>query len=360
MGTVRNNPRRLACTALLLFGMQPGLLPAAETDAGTDTAVGPPAETPAEAAPDPACAVTGSDGSALVDRMQQRVYLSVCNSARWFDGLFGTGRYDQDSRGTFGRVGVYQLWDDRDGFDARLRLRVRADLPALENRLQLVFGRAEDREITEDTEPAAGGDLPGNFREVEDESWLLGLGYSNQDRLANGFDFGIGVRLRSPIDPYTKASYRHNFLFSDATALRARQTVFWRDSRGFGETTELDLDFLLSPELLLRWDNTVTLAEDVRRPEWNTGLIAFQSLGDRRALSYTAFVSGIANTDVPVRNYGVELRYRRSILRDWLFIEGRTSLTWPRELPEEERESNPGVGLGFEMYFGRGPQRELR
>jgi hypothetical protein len=329
----------------------------------TPDAVGPPEPAPASDAPsetEAACRDYYSGGAALLDKMQRGVYVSVCSTARWFDGLFGTRRYDQDSDQTFGRIGLYEVWDDRDGFDTKLRMRVRVALPTMEKRMRLFFGRADDREVIEDSQPSAGGSVPSSFQRVEDEAWLLGLGYTKQGRLENGFDFGAGVRIRTPPDPYAKGSYRHNFVFSEATALRGRQTVFWRDSRGWGETTEIDLDHLISPKLLLRWDNAATLAEDVSRLEWNSALITFQSLGTRRAISYTGFVSGVMNTDVPVRNYGVEVRYRRQFMRKWLFFEGRTSLTWPRETLAEEREMNPGIGVGFEMYFGPVPDEQLR
>lgn len=292
--------------------------------------------------------------------MQRGVYYSVCNSARWFDGLFGTRRYDQDSDETFGRLGLYELWDDRDDFRTRLRLRARLALPTMQDRLRVFFGRVDDNEVVEDSRTDTGGSMPTSFQRVEDEAWLLGLGYSKQGGLENGFDFGAGIRIRTPVDPYTKGSYRHNFVFTDATALRIRETLFWRDSRGFGETTEIDLDHLLTPRLLFRWDNTATLAEDVGEIEWTSALILFQSLSERRAVAYTSFISGVEDTDVPIRNYGVELRYRQRVLREWLFLEARTSLTWPRETLAEEREINPGVGIGFEMYFGPVPEMEMR
>jgi hypothetical protein len=359
----RRRDQRAPRAAAIALGLSalPGL---AEEPVATPPPAGPPApEASATEPPSPpfiACKESGSDGTALLDNVQRGVYTSVCGTAQWFDGLFGTRRFDQDSDKTFGRIGLYELWDDRDGFDTRLRMRVRVALPAMEDRLRLFFGRADEREVVEDSQPAAGGSVPSSFQRVEDESWLLGLGYSKQGRLENGFDFGAGIRIRSPVDPFAKSSYRHNFTFSDATALRARQTVFWRDSRGFGETTEFDLDHLLTPKVLLRWDNAATLAEDVSRLEWTSALITFQSLGMRRAISYTGFINGVAKTDVPIRNYGIELRYRRQILREWLFLEGRTSLTWPRETLAEEREINPGVGIGFEMYFGPVPPGQLR
>jgi hypothetical protein len=351
-------PMRLLLALLALAAACAG--PASANDAA-DAAVGPPA--PADASSQPVeypCDQPGSDGQAMLDRVQRGVYLGVCGTARWFDGLFGTRRYDQDSDQTFGRLGLTERWDDRDGFETRLRLRARLALPAMQNRLRLVFGRVDAREGVENTEEQGGSALPSSFGNVEDDAWLLGLGYSKQEGLEDGFDFGAGIRIRTPVDPYTKGTYRHNFIFSDATALRARQTLFWRDSRGVGETTEVDLDHLLSPRLLLRWGNTATLAEDVERLEWTSALTAFQSLSERRALAYTGFVTGVVNTDVPVRDYGVEIRYRQRVLRKWLFLDARTSLTWPRETLEEDREMNPGVSLGFEMYFGPVPDSNLR
>lgn len=340
---------------LMLVGMASGL---AQNPEGT--AAGPPASAADTEAVDYECDQPGSNGQALVDRVQRGVYASVCGTARWFDGLFGTRRYDQDSDATYGRLMLHESWDDRDDFDTSMRLRARIALPTFENRLQLILGRVEDSEIAEDAQPHGGSALPANFARVDDEDWLLGLGYSKQDGLENGFDFGAGVRIRTPLDPYVKSSYRHNFIFSEATALRARQTLFWRDSRGAGETTEIDLDHLLSTRLLFRWNNTASLVEDLDGLEWSSALILFQSLGRLRGMSYTGFVTGMTDTDVPVRNYGFEARYRRQVYREWLFMELRTSVTWPKEARGEDRDINPGVGLGLEMYFGPVPPGKMR
>ena len=132
------------------------------------------------------------------------------------------------------------------------------------------------------------------------------------------------------------------------------------DSRGFGTTTQLAFDHLVSPRLLLRWDNIGTVAEDTDGLDWGTGVTAYQSLGSRRALSYTALMRGETDADVPVQNYGAEVRYRQQVFRSWLFIELLTSVTWPRETLDEEREINPGIGVGFEMFFGPTPDSQLR
>ncbi len=351
----------LATALLLSLAAIPGL--ADEGSAPAEPA-GPPVPAVSGSESDTAlekrCVEPGREGTAVIDQMQRGVYLSICSTALWFDGLFGTRRFDQDSDATFGRVGLYEVWDDRSGFDTRLRLRARFALPMMEERTRLILGRVGEKEVAEDTESQPGGSPPSSFQRVEDDVWLLGLGYSKDNGLKRGFDFGVGIRISTPVDPYTKGSYRRTFIVSDATALRTRETLFWRDSRGFGETTELGVDQLLTPKLLLRWDNTATLAEDVRRLEWTSALTLFQSISSRHGLAYSGFIAGVVNTDVPIRNYGVEVRYRQQFFREWLFIEGRTSLSWPRETLDEERKINPGLGLGFEMYFGPMPSEQMR
>lgn len=340
--------------------------PAATETASTPAEVGPvPAPAPAEPAAavpieSSACQEPAAAQHGFVDRMQHDVYASVCNTARFFDGFFGNARYDQDSDATFGRLGVVQVWDDRGGFDTKLRLRARVALPAMKNRVGLIFGQGEVEENGEEARPATTGALPTSFREVRDEAWLLGLGYSRQNGLRRGFDVDLGVRLGTPVDPFAKGSYRYNLPFGGATALRLRETLFWRDSLGVGTSTEVALDHLLTPRLLARWSNVGTVAEETAGLEWTSSAVLYQSLGTRRALSYISFVSGKTRAEVPLQNYGFGLRYRRSFWREWLFLELFGGVDWPREFREEDRNINPGLGLGVEMYFGDVPESGLR
>lgn len=306
------------------------------------------------------CEKPGSDTDAWIDKMQRGVYSGVCGSAAWFDGLFGNPRYEQDSEETFGRLGLFEIYDRRDKLDTRLRLRARFALPNLENRLKLTFGRGDEQTLVEERPADTENPQPPNLQSENDDAWLLGLGYSRQGGLENGFDFGVGVRLRSSLDPYAKATYRHNFIFSNNTMLRFRETPFWRDSRGFGATTQLSLDRLATDTVLLRWNNVATVAEDTDGMEWGTSTTAFHSLGQRRGISYTALLRGETQADVRIQNYGFDTRYRQSVFREWLFMELSASLTWPRETLEEERKINPGVGIGFEMYFGPVPDARMR
>lgn len=337
--------RLVALTILLLLatpGRGEGLPPA------------PPQDPPVE---DVLCATVSYRVGAWYDRLQRGVHKGICTSVAWFDGLFTEERYDED---VWGRLSLSGFWDERDGLDPSLRLRARLPLPALKDRLGVIIGRGNEERLIEDRDQGTGTALPSAFEDVEDESWLLGLGYQPGARLDRGFDFSVGLRLRSGLDPYAKGVYRYSHTFSPRLIGGFQETVFWRDSRGFGETTQLSLDRLIGTRFMLRFANTGTVAEDVDGLDWTSSLTLYQDLPGRRALAYTAAVHGETAAEVSLQDYGFEVRYRRSVLRQWLFLEVSSSVTFPRELRIEERDANLGAGVSLEMYFGPVPDWRLR
>ena len=133
--------------------------------------------------------------------------------------------------------------------------------------------------------------------------------------------------------------------------------MFWQSQRGPGASLNNIIDYAANPNWLLRSWTTLSGEDEIEGMGWTTKLIAYQSLTNKTALSYTVFASGETENDVRLQDYGLELRYRKRIAREYLFMELSTSLTWPRYLLEEQRDSNFGVGLEFEMQFGDWPDR---
>jgi hypothetical protein len=307
------------------------------------------------------CETSEQDEGTWLDKSQTMVYQTICGSVAWFDGFFGDRRFDQQSGSTFGRVGLSGFWDERDGFDTKFRLRARLALPQLEERASLLIGRGSDEELIEER-PNVQDTVPGNFNQVDDDSFLIGLGFRRGQGLKRGFDFSVGAKVRLPPEPYVKAAYRRAWELSDSTLFRVRPLAYWRYEEGLGGTLHLDVDHLLSKTRMVRWSNSGNISQDpeVDGVRWLSYLSLFRALSNRRALSYHLLAGGETNGEVQLQNYGFELRYRQRVLREWLFVEFLSSLTWPREFLVEERESNLGVGLGFEMYFGPVPEEQMR
>jgi hypothetical protein len=316
-------------------------LPAAET---VDT-VGPESiDVPADESQD-----------AFIDRKRQVVTSVVDNTALWFDGLFATSEIESKDASASGRVLLGSRWDERDGLKKRVRFSARVSLPALRNRTRLVLGRSDTDDLVEGSESTEIKVVPDKFNDHEDEDWFLGLGYRQRTGLASGFDAGIGVTFASgAIQPYVQANYRWNKTLGDGWLLRMRPRVFWRDDRGVGSSLTTILDYFVSDDWLLRSWNVLVSERETEGVRWTNKLLAYQSLGGRSAFSYSLFVTGQTDAEVDVDDYGFEVRFRRRFLREWMFLELSTGISWPREFRIESRERNFAVGADIEMRFGEG------
>jgi len=319
-------------------------------------------ENSGEALPEPDSEASDAGQSAvaepLLDKTQQTLYEAVNNSARWIDGFFGTAEIDQGSNVSRGRVTLGSHWDERDGVDFKFRFKARIPLPALENRTRLVFGRGDADDYADGTESQELDALPGQFNDFEDDDWLLGVGYSRNGQFSKGFDVGVGIKLSTPLEPYVRATYRWNRALSSDWLWRLRPQVFWQNQRGVGTSLNSILDYAVNSSWLLRTWTNLQVEDEVAGLGWSNNFIAYQSLTNRKAMSYTLFISGETDHEVEIQNIGFALRFRRRISREYLFIILSTSLSWPREFIEEKRESNFGVGIEFEMQFGDWPGRK--
>lgn len=298
------------------------------------------------------CSTFNLESDAWIDRMRQAVAQRVCASAVWFDSFFGDERLYEETDAPYGRLGVRVPWDERDGFDLDVDFRAKVVLPQAERRLNAFLRRGNRDDFITDSDDTFQ-DLPEVFRDVADDEWLLGLGYNPARSESARLDFDAGIKLDWPPDPFVKARYRKRMFVTDKRLGRFRQTLFWELDEGLGTTTRFDLERLVRPRLLARWRTVTTLSQSTEGVDWQTGLTFYQYLGGERAMAYQLGIFGETDDDVPLQDYVVQLIYRQKAFRDWLFIELRTSVSWPREELDEVRETNYGLGVGFEMKFGR-------
>src|SRR5690349_10161900 len=199
-----------------------------------------------EVTPMAGCAQRERPEASMLERVRRRLSVTACASSAWLDSLFGDQfRYDQ-YRATYGTVSAGALWSDYDGFDPRLRFRVRLQLPQWDERISAFAGRVGEDDYISDTEGDFQALPTRQFGTLEDESVLVGLGYSSPERTGNDFDAGVGVRVDLPLDPYARARYEIVRAFADQYVFSARETVFWQNTEGFGTTTRLNIDRVIS------------------------------------------------------------------------------------------------------------------
>lgn len=295
-------------------------------------------------------------GLPWIDRMHVGLYRRMCLMSAGFDGFFGNARFHEEYEATHGSLAVGTLWDQRDDWHPSVRFRVHLQMPQLDERFSAFVGRLDpDEYVTEARDDFDS--LPRHFARAVDDDVLLGLGYRRPGPGGGYFDASAGARLDWPPRAYVKGSYRFTQPLFERNLLRLDETIFWREEDGFGATSRFYLDRLLSMDYLVRWAGTGTYSERKDGLRWLSSMTLYQSRGARRALAYQVAIQGETGGEVDVTDYGLRVMYRRSVYRDWLILELRSSVTWPRESLEEEREANLGAGVALEMQFGERKRR---
>jgi hypothetical protein len=305
------------------------------------------------------CRLEGQpDERAWLEKTRRGLGLTVCRTALWFDGLFGSERIYQERDATFGWVQPSLGWNEIDGVEPDLRFRAKVSLPRLDRRMSALVGRTDPDDVVEDA-PGADLHVPEAFRDTDDE-WLLGLGYTPVRGLRRRLDLNAGVEIRSPVEVFVQGRYRRQWFASERLLIRLRQTEFWHSQDRLGASTRLDVERLLSTNLLLRWRMGGTVAQRIEGVEWFGELVLFQRLADHQALAYRIAATGESDAELENDRYDLSVAYRRRFVRDWLFLELRPGATWRRPEEGAEGELSPAMGIAIELQFGDWPDVALR
>jgi hypothetical protein len=108
--------------------------------------------------------------------------------------------------------------------------------------------------------------------------------------------------------------------------------------------------------LLLRWANLGKFTEETIGLEWFTQLTLFQSLNERTGLAYQWQTEGETDNEVQLTRHAARLILRRQLTQNWLYLELRGGVAWPRRKLSEDRDPSPEVGIALEMQFGNRPE----
>jgi hypothetical protein len=307
--------------------------------------------------PDESTVPEDEDKKEWLDRAQQDLYNSVWNSAMRLDRIFGSQEPDVAYQQASGSLAPGLLWDTFNGLRTLLRFHADLPLPQLNESFSAFIGRTNPLETVSEAAPSSGA-IPNQFGPQQQDQTLFGIAYNQPQRQGGRFDAGAGVHVALPLDPYLKGSYIYELGSPDHGVFGWRETVFYENSQGgVGVTSRLDFDRLVTQQLLFHWTGSTTLAQ--RSYGWATysTFDALYAFPNRRAFAAELEIDGdlhgsSSHDVVPLHDFGAKVAYRRSVLRDWLILEVRTSLDWPKDFPTQDRKINPGVGVGFEIFFG--------
>ncbi len=155
-----------------------------------------------------------------------------------------------------------------------------------------------------------------SYEKAEEERWHFGAAGGLQFRGLNTAPF---ARVR--------ASYA---VLMEQWRLKAAETAFWYLKTGVGESTQLDLERIISAPLLFRATSNATWLKDTHNFDLRQDFTLFHTLDERTALLYQASVIGVSQPQLQATDYVALLLYRYRLHRDWMFFELSPQFHFPR------------------------------
>lgn len=286
-----------------------------------------------------------------LDRTHQGIYDALWHTAMRVDRWFGSQESEKQYQTVYGSIAPAILYDQYYHLTTPVRFNINLPLPQLNERFHAFIGRVDPNEyISEREEPS--GAFRRQYGPITEDQTLFGLSYHEPEKQGGYFDAGAGMRIALPLDPYIKGSYVYERGASERGLMGLRQTLFWDARDGFGVTSRADLERIYSMRWLLRWTGSVSVTQRSLGVIVWSAVDAMRGFADRKAVALEIETDGQTDAPVPLHNYGAKFAYRQGILRRWLIMELRTSVSWPKDYPVQHRSRSFGVGIGFEMLFG--------
>ena len=267
-----------------------------------------------------------------VEKGHARLERDILDRVIRFDDFFGNVKTEDVQYPNYLIRWVNSLrLEEGSHFIYRTTARASFVLPKISQRLRLAVSGENEPEPF----PTGLREDPGNpiFDRFRDRARFVNteLRYSVIQKPYVDLFLGTGVRVTTPLETFARSRLQCYLRLGDVTLARFAETVFWKNTEGFGETSEIELSRQFGPNTLLRWNNVGTITEESPGMEWGTGLSLQQELSPRSAITFGGDVSGHTRPVSQVDIYRIFTRYRRNFLMTWLFFELEPEISWPRD-----------------------------
>jgi hypothetical protein len=262
------------------------------------------------------------------------------------DRFFGDDRNYQESNKSVLQLDLTRVSGYGGERNFVLSGRAKLHLPTTEKRLHLLLETDPEKNIT--GEPAQRKPVVLN-QVVAPGKVAVGARYEKAEETRWHFSTDAGIQVRTPLEPFARARGSYSAPFGQ-WRMKAAETVFWFNTIGAGESTQLDLEHFLSEPVLFRASSNATWLHDKQNFDLRQDLSVYHALNDRNALLYQASAIGVSHPNAQVTDYVILLLYRYRLHRDWMFFELSPQLHFPREM---NYRYSPQLSMRLEVLFDK-------
>ncbi|HIA28570.1 MAG TPA: hypothetical protein EYN79_10755 [Planctomycetes bacterium] len=240
------------------------------------------------------------------------------------DNFFGDETLDDEPSGTRVRVRSTLRFDEGGEIEESFKVRARVSLPRTRERLGLFIEsfREELDFNLDDLSPTSDGSS-----EDEDVAGLRAALLANE---RGSLSLDGSVKIDSGVQPRARLRWREDHSL-DVWNLRLIQSLEWRNEEGWGETTFLRFQRVLEEDRLLRWGSRFHYSETSDGLEVFTEALFFHPIDEITGIFFSIDARGRSKPRRVVDEYGAQIRLRRLVRSDWLYLEVAPRVAFPEE-----------------------------
>ncbi len=226
--------------------------------------------------------------------------------------------------------------------------RAKLDLPTTQKRLHLLFETDPDKNVSGVTQQGQAAPIAGT---TGPDSYSAALRYEKsreQEERPKYLSTDAGIRMSGlSLRPFARARGSYSVPM-DQWRLKTAETFFWFSNLGPGETTQLDLERLISDSVLFRATSAATWLSRTVNFDFRQDFSVFHTVDERNALLYQASVVGVNRPVSMVTDEVLLVQYRRRLHRKWMFLELTPQIHFPQI---RSYHLNTLIFLRLEVYF---------
>ena len=266
------------------------------------------------------------------------------------DRFFGDDRNFQENNNSVFQFDLSRMAGYSGDSQYVLSGRAKLHLPNTEQRLHLTFESNPDQNPAADPSKTSKQPNPANSLIPKNlvDTIAAALRFEGVSGEHVHFSTDAGLQFQGlNTTPFTRArgSIEDSF---DLWRVKATETLFWFNTIGAGESTQLDVERFISDPLLFRATSNATWMHDSQHLDLRQNLSLYQAWSDRTGLLYQASAIGIGRPQIHVTDYVLLFSYRHRLHRDWLFLELTPQVHFPID---KHFHSSPAFLLRLEMLF---------
>jgi hypothetical protein len=263
-----------------------------------------------------------------LDGPREYVAEKFINFASSVDRFFGDELNFQESNKSVLQINLTRVIEEGGNLGFAFSARAKLHLPTAEKRLHLLLETNPDKNLPGGTTQQGP---PSIFREVATpDSYGAALRFENRDDSPWRFSADAGLKLDNiSLQPFVRSRGSYTTPLG-AVQLKLAESLFWYNTTGAGESTQLDADHHLSDSLLFRSTSGATWLHDKQNFDLRQDFSLYQTLDDQHSVLYQLSAIGVTNPQTQISEYIALALYRQRLHRDWIFLELSPQLHYQR------------------------------